>query len=380
MMSPNITEISQDDDTNILNFTLKNINVSLANAIRRVIISEIPTIVFKTSPYEKNKVDIIINTSRFNNEIIKQRLSCIPINIKDIDFPYSDYQIELDVKNDTDNIIYVTTNDFKIKNKTNNTYLTDSQKQEVFPPNKITNDYILLARLRPKITQEIPGEHLKFIAELDIGTAKEDGAYNVASICYYTNTMDKIKINQIWNEKEKELKSKGIEESEIVSIKKDWLLLDAKRIFIDNSYDFSIKTVGNYSNLQIVNKACNIILDKLTKFKKEIETDEELIEKSNVIVNNCFDIKLINEDYTLGKIIEYMLYYSHYDFKEKNDISDRKITFCGFKKPHPHINEAIIRIAFKDDIEKQLVIPYISNAIENLKKIYNKILIDFPEN
>jgi DNA-directed RNA polymerase alpha subunit len=37
--------ILQNDDHS-LNFELKNVNVSLANAIRRTIISDIPTVVF----------------------------------------------------------------------------------------------------------------------------------------------------------------------------------------------------------------------------------------------------------------------------------------------------------------------------------------------
>ena len=72
----------------ILKFTLSDINVSLANAIRRTILSDIPTVIFKTFPYEKNQATIYINTSRLNNEILKQRLGCIPIHIKDDDFPY----------------------------------------------------------------------------------------------------------------------------------------------------------------------------------------------------------------------------------------------------------------------------------------------------
>ena len=63
---------------NILTFTISNIDVCYANSIRRIILSHIPSVVFKPS-YEDNKLDIIKNTSRFNNEIIKHRLGCIPI-------------------------------------------------------------------------------------------------------------------------------------------------------------------------------------------------------------------------------------------------------------------------------------------------------------
>ena len=69
----------------ITDATISNINCSLANALRRVILANIPTVVFRTSPYEKNDATFHINTSRLNNEILKQRLSCIPIHISDME-------------------------------------------------------------------------------------------------------------------------------------------------------------------------------------------------------------------------------------------------------------------------------------------------------
>ena len=74
-MEPRINILNEDD--NILKFRLSGVDVSLANAIRRIILSDIPCYVFRTTPYSENKATIFINTSRLNNEIIKQRLSCI---------------------------------------------------------------------------------------------------------------------------------------------------------------------------------------------------------------------------------------------------------------------------------------------------------------
>ena len=67
-MNPQIELIETVDDS--FGFTLSGINVSLANAIRRIILSEIPLVVFRTTPNEQNKCNIIANTSRLNNEII----------------------------------------------------------------------------------------------------------------------------------------------------------------------------------------------------------------------------------------------------------------------------------------------------------------------
>ena len=158
MNKPAISNLSEEDET--LRFTLSNINVSLANGIRRIILADIPTLVFRTTPYTENKSTIYSNTSRLNNELVKQRLSCIPIHISDTDFPYQDYIVEIKVQNDSDTIRYVTTKDFKIKNIKTDTYLSEPETRTVFPPDTITGDYISVVRLRPRLSDTIPGEEI----------------------------------------------------------------------------------------------------------------------------------------------------------------------------------------------------------------------------
>ena len=163
-MDPAIQELTEKN--NILTFTISNINVSYANAIRRVILADIPTVVFRTFPHDKNDATFHINTGRLNNEILKQRLSSIPIHIKDLDIPLKDYVLEVDVKNNTDSLIYVTTADFKIKNTLTDTYLSNDQLKEIFPPDPISNDYIDFCRLRPRISDTIQVNILNFRAYL----------------------------------------------------------------------------------------------------------------------------------------------------------------------------------------------------------------------
>ena len=64
-----VSSKSEDDGT--LYFTLTSTNVSVANGLRRTILADIPTLVFKTFPDKENKAKFVTNTSRFNNEILK---------------------------------------------------------------------------------------------------------------------------------------------------------------------------------------------------------------------------------------------------------------------------------------------------------------------
>ena len=169
-MSAKIEELKESGD--IMTFTLIGLDVCYANGLRRTILSDIPIVVFKTTSHQENKANIIINTSRLNNEIIKQRLSCIPICIQDLDINLSNYILEIDVENKTDTMMMVTTKDFKIKNLTTDSYLDDNEMRKIFPPyippNGKSEYYIDFLRLRSKISDDLPGERIKLTSEFSI--------------------------------------------------------------------------------------------------------------------------------------------------------------------------------------------------------------------
>ena len=372
-MDPKISNISTLDET--LLFTLSGVDVSIANSIRRIIISDIPSFVIKTLPHSENLVNFTINTSRFNNEIIKQRLSCIPIHINDMEFPYDDYIIEVDVTNNTKDNIYVTTKDFQIKNKITDKFEPQAIVLKMFPPDKISGDFIELVRLRPKISSSSDGERIKFTAGITIATAKENSSFNVASTVCFSNTKDLIKINEVWSQKEKILKQE--KEPDIEYLKKDWDLLEAKRIFIPNSFDFKIETIGVLSNINILFYACKIMIRKIENFIESLQKDISLIKASIVTIPNSFDIILNNEDYTLGKVIEFILFTKH--FNNENPHSDKTVTFCGFKKDHPHSLFSIIRIAFTVAKTPSEVLTTIINDSNELISLYSKLSSNFAD-
>jgi DNA-directed RNA polymerase alpha subunit len=366
-MLPIVQNISNKGDE--LKFTLTNVNVSFANSIRRTILSDIPTVVFKTAPYEENKSNIIVNTSRLNNEIIKQRLSCIPIHVPDImGFPLKDYLLEVNVENITDNMLFVTTKDFKIKNLRTNSFLSETQTREIFPPNDYTGYFIDFVRLRPRISEEIPGEKLHLTCEFSISTAKDDGMFNVVSTCSYGFTPNDAKINTEIAKKKQILKDEGKTEQEIKFEIDNWKLLDAMRITILRSFDFIIQTVGVYENTDIVIKALTILDTKLEILNKSINDDELEIQSSLNTMENCYDIILKDEDYTIGKVIEIMLYDKYFE---------NVLTFCGFKKMHPHDRDSIVRVAYKEPVDKGVIKGHLMECIVTARETYGHIKKQF---
>jgi DNA-directed RNA polymerase alpha subunit len=370
--------VSKTDENGQLKFTIDKINVSLANSLRRVVLSDIPTFVFRTFPYSECKASIVTNTSRLHNEILKQRLSCIPIHITDTtDFPYQEYVLEINVTADSSEIRYITTKDFKMKNKTTGKYLTDVKCREIFPPNPITGDYIEFARLLPKMSEYGEGEQLTMTCDLDIATAKQDGAFNVVCTCAYSMTMDPSKVDEAWRIKEAEIVKEGIAaigSEEMKAQRKNWSLLDAQRHTKDDSFDFVVETVGVYTNADIVSKAAQIMINKCTKFIRDIESGENHIIPTVSTIQNGFDIELKGEDYTLGKVLEFFLHDKHY-------AEDQTVTYCAFRKIHPHNPDSMIRVGFAETVgvDEGIVAQYITTCARDAIAVYEHIRDQFRE-
>lgn len=364
-INPRIELLSNINDENLI-FTLSGVNVSIANSIRRIILSEIPILVFRVSPYEKNKCTIISNSCGLNNEIVKHRLSCIPIHIKNLsDFDYKNHIMELNVENNSNTSLYVTTKDFQIKNLSNDTYLAQDKINEIFPPDSFTGDYIDFVLLKPKISDEINSKKIHLKCEFDIGTAKEDGAYNVVSTCSYGNTIDEEAQENKLQQLIQKWKDEGKNKEEIDFEIQNWKLLEGKRLFIKDSFDFEIQSIGIYNNVELLLIAIKILVSKFNELNDLINKDELEIKNSDNTMANCFDIILENEDYTIGKVIEYFLLINYYD----NGIA----TYCGFKKIHPHDTFSIIRIAYKEPLEINTIKGHLQQAIGDCLEVYQKI-------
>jgi DNA-directed RNA polymerase subunit L len=356
-----ITILSEPKDDH-LKFTLSGVDVSVANAIRRAILADIPIVVFRVSPNNKNKCNIIANTCGLHNEVVKHRLSCIPIHIKDVDdFPLKNYIMELNVQNNTDTTIYVTSKDFKIQDTTTGKYLEEDKVREIFPPDDITGYFIDFVRLKPKPAEELQAKIIHLTCEFDIGSCKEDGAYNVASTCCYGNTIDITKQESELQILKQKWKDEGKTPAEIEFDAKNWKLLDGKRIFVKNSFDFTIQTIGIYSNIELLILACKITNETFQKIYNFLEKNEIAIQPAESTLKNCFDISFQDLNYTTGKVIEYFMLVKYYEIGI--------VTFCSFAVYHPHDNIGTLRLAYKDAVE----ISYIkSNVLEALTESMNE--------
>lgn len=79
----NISEVKYDNTNNILKFVLSGTDLSMANSLRRTMISEVPTLAIEN-------VTIFENTTCLNDEFIAHRLGLIPLTSDCVDeFEYT---------------------------------------------------------------------------------------------------------------------------------------------------------------------------------------------------------------------------------------------------------------------------------------------------
>ena len=130
--------------TDTLKFDVINSTSAFVNSLRRIIISQIETIGFKTDDYEESDIKILENTSSLHNEFILHRLGLIPVYADNIEtYDPSKYKFTLNIENSKNIPIDITTNDIQVFNLETNTL---ESTEQFFPKNPITKNHILITR------------------------------------------------------------------------------------------------------------------------------------------------------------------------------------------------------------------------------------------
>jgi antitoxin component YwqK of YwqJK toxin-antitoxin module len=99
-------------------------------------------------------------------------------------------------------------------------------------------------------------------------------------------------------------------------------------------------------------------------------------EEGNVIKNetyteHSFNIILKDEDYTIGKIIEFIIFSKFVEH-------DKKCNFVSFKKTHPHDSDSLIILSYVESIEIPDILADLNIIFNDSIKILETILSQIP--
>ena len=335
------------EEHSVLYFTIWDIDLSFINGLRRTILSEI-----NICHIDSDFCTILKNTGHMHNELLKERLLNIPVHVDydKLEEFVNEYTLEINVVNKGDSVIYVTTKDFIVRTKATNEVLPFHIQNTLFPPNMYSNDYIDFAKVHP-------GQSIIIQASFAINNMKFNGAFNVVSLCTFMNTQNMDLVQSTWNMMEREQIALMTSDENIAFLKNNFFSLDAERIVVRDSYDFSIESVL-YPNKIVVQLACSVLIAKCQKYILSNNNEDAVnnnnknpairIQVSPVLMENSYDIVLVNETDTLGNIFTHLLY--RYLCKETSYLE-----YCGFCHFHPHELDSTIRIAFKEKKDDEIV-------------------------
>jgi DNA-directed RNA polymerase subunit L len=293
--------------TNRYSFEIYDIDLSIVNAIRRIILSdiEIPGMIGENEP----TVEIISSNGPLHNELLIHRIGQIPICLKEDEIDnYVDNSItlELNVSNTTNTIKNVTTEDITMKR--NNKELDKRELKEIFYPNMVTNSNILITRLREN-------EYLHFKGSVVKKTGKYNASFSPVSLSTFSYIIDNSKIT------------------------KEMSILDKERQYFTNKYgdpnafQFEIEPINKYLTPKyLLNKSFEILITKLNNLITNIKSNENFkIEKK---LENTFKYIIEDEDDTVGFLIQSFI---HDKYVRNGDtyLENIKCKYCGYICPHP---------------------------------------------
>merc|ERR1711991_39394 len=307
----------------------------------------------------------------------------IPIYVDDIDsFDPSKYLFRINVKNNSDSILNVTTNDFKV-------YLLDDLDGEkeidnglFFKPDPITKEHIIITKLKPDQFGSSEGEEINLECTLSIGTGKENAGYSPVSKVVFFNSLDekeiKSEIKRLIAKKQEENGDK-LDKSEIQKIQRNFENFEAYRHFCKNEkgepnkFNFEIESIGIMTVDEIMNKSLEIIDKNINYFNLAVSNENEdiTIEESPTVMDGL-DITVLNQGHTLGNLIQSYLFINYIDN------SSEELKYVGYKVPHPLKKELVIRVQINQpdlnfDDKKQILKDVIQGNTEKINEIISNI-------
>lgn len=359
MILPKISNISSDNVS--LQFDIENCSVSLPNSIRRTVLSKIPCVAINTDT--DNGLGLVFhdNNTKQTNEMLAQRLSSIPVYIQDVTFPWQDYRFEINVTNTSTESLMVTSRDIQLFSIKNNRKADKAEQLKIFPPDPLTTDFIDIALLRPNTILTIPPASLHITGTLTVSTAGENGSYAVATEATCICTQDKALAKRELKDREKIWLKEGISPSTMQMRKSDFMRLDAFRMIIPRAFTLKIATVGVFSPEVLVSKACDVIISNLASLEGNLMEESSNLTAGKSTIPYSYDYRLTSDSNTIGRLLESVMFDQYYS-------KDKTLTYCGFSKPHPHSENAILRFSFHIDTNSLAAIQFLRTVINEAKQ------------
>ncbi len=289
-----------------LSCEFRNYPITFVNAIRRICLSSIPTVVIRD-------IQILENSSQMPHEMLKHRVEMLPVNVKPDDASaVRDAKIELRILSDKrDKILEVTTDDFTVESNRGNILMKDRD----------FNTPILFLRLRSEEGIYIKGRL----------AVESEG---VSQVCVST-TQWHVDPELAKQDREKYVAAGGNPTVfDSFDIQKSFSR-DAKGR--PNWIDLKLESVGVLTGKEILKYSVGILRNKVQSYMKEAI---ELIAREKE--EGSYSISVEQGGHTIGALLQEVIY------------ADLNVDFVSYDIPHPLRNTMVLRLHTKKTPESIL--------------------------
>jgi DNA-directed RNA polymerase subunit L len=352
-----------------IQFTLLNTGYSYANTLRRAIMTQVPQVAFRSDPpgivVENSDIKVLKNDSNTQpNELLAHRISLIPIHgIDPSTYDPDRYVFKINVENSSPNQMDVEASHIQVFERRKAADLSESLVEipgkDFFVPHHLTKRTCLITSLPGKRTSITPALQVEMRAT--VGTGKEHARFIPTSQATYgytldTNTERRNAYFEKWLIAHKNVDPDSLKQDETRrgELDREFRTMQINRIYkIDekgepNSFDFEIESIGTMAPRAIVERALNGLI-KMCEPYMSLDAGD-LPESISVTPSNAqlpgFDFLLKGEDHTFGNMIQTWLVDNHVEGEARP-----RISFAGYKIPHPLKDEMLLRIGVEDSNE-----------------------------
>lgn len=368
-------------------FRMAPSNTTIANTIRRQILSAVPTVGFRTEPVDKSDVVIDTNTTPIVNEMLAHRIGMIPIRADPATFKPENIEFRIAKENDGKTPMDVSASDFVVMERNPTDPLDEGRvlpTEEFFPPDPITGETCLITRLRPQWNPIAPNEKLSLRARAMIGKGSENSRWSPVSQCSFENTRDDDpeRVEAMFQNWIAISKKPDNDAS-----RREFQTMEIQRCFrVDargepNDFTFFLESVGVLSVPAIVRSAIEETIALLSTYQ---DLDGELPDTVKVQHGDTryssVDFIFQNESHTLGNLLQYYLVDRHVEGQE-----EPAIAYAGYKVPHPLKKEMVLRVGLvagaegTEDPETELQTArfVVAKVVRHVKEVFRGILADW---
>lgn len=295
-----------------LDTEFKNVPVAFVNGLRRILLSEIPTVVIRD-------VQILDNSTKMIHEMLKHRVEMLPINVRPEEAAViRDTKIELrylppatpDLTRKT--AVDITTDDFAI----------DGPRPGIILKDRDLDEPLYFMRLQP--TESI---HVK------ASLAVETKGTSQVCVATFKNHIDQ-EIAKL--DKDTYVATAGDDDNERAMLAKIFDNYEIQRSYARDDegrpywFDFAVESIG-------VTPAKDLLKQAAAIFKKKIETwCENPIQREE---GDWYSIETEEEGHTIGALAQILIY-------------NQKVNYVSYRIVHPLLPKMIVRFNSKIAPEK----------------------------